>query len=179
MLIEKIPLWLAETNAYLVAPDGPGGECVLVDAPPDPSAILDRLQFHGLRLVALLATHGHIDHVGGVKEVVKAQDHSVPVHIHELDRHMLLDPRGTSGSFGQYLGDLDVSAPELIEGLDDGQVVRGAGMKFTCLHTPGHTWVRYAYALTWMTLRPSCSVGTISLPGPSVVRTWPEDRFRR
>lgn len=139
MLIEKIPLWLAETNAYLVAPDGPGGECVLVDAPPDPSAILDRLQFHGLRLVALLATHGHIDHIGGVKEVVKAQDHSVPVHIHELDRHMLLDPLGTSGSFGQYLGDLDVSAPELIEGLDDGQVVRGAGMKFTCLHTPGHT----------------------------------------
>ncbi len=139
MLIEKIPLWLAETNAYLVAPSGPGGECVLVDAPPDPAAILDRLQFHGLRLVALLSTHGHIDHIGGVKEVVKAQDHPVPVHIHELDRHMLLDPRGTSGSFGQYLGQLDVSAPELIEGLDDGQVVRGAGMKFTCLHTPGHT----------------------------------------
>ena len=139
MLIEKIPLWLAETNAYLVAPSGPGGECVLVDAPPDPAAILDRLQFHGLRLVALLSTHGHIDHIGGVKEVVKAQDHPVPVHIHELDRHMLLDPRGTSGSFGQYLGQLDVSAPELIEGLDDGQVVQGAGMKFTCLHTPGHT----------------------------------------
>lgn len=139
MLIEKIPLWLAETNAYLVAPSGPGGECVLVDAPPDPAAILERLQFHGLRLVALLSTHGHIDHIGGVKEVVKAQDHPVPVHIHELDRHMLLDPRGTSGSFGQYLGQLDVSAPELIEGLDDGQVVRGAGMKFTCLHTPGHT----------------------------------------
>jgi len=139
VLIEKIPLWLAETNAYLVAPSGPGGECVLVDAPPDPAAILERLQFHGLRLVALLSTHGHIDHIGGVKEVVKAQDHPVPVHIHELDRHMLLDPRGTSGSFGQYLGQLDVSAPELIEGLDDGQVVRGAGMKFTCLHTPGHT----------------------------------------
>lgn len=139
MLIEQLPLWVAETNAYLVAPDGPGGECVLIDAPPDPRTILERLQHHGLRLVALLSTHGHIDHIGGVKEVVKAQDHTVPVHIHEWDKHLLLDPRGTSGSFGSYLGDLDTSPPELIEGLDDGQVVRGAGMTFTSLHTPGHT----------------------------------------
>jgi hydroxyacylglutathione hydrolase len=139
VLIEQIPLWLAETNAYLVAPRGPGGECVLIDAPPDPQALLARLAHHGLRLVALVSTHGHVDHIGGVKEVVKAQDHPVPVHIHDADRHLLLDPVGTSGSFGRYLGDLDVSPPELIEGLDDGQVVRGAGMTFTCLHTPGHT----------------------------------------
>jgi hydroxyacylglutathione hydrolase len=139
VLIEALPLWIAETNCYLIAPNGPGGECVLIDAPPDPQAILGRLRHHELKLVALLSTHGHVDHVGGVKEVIKVQPNPVPVHIHEWDRHMLLDPRGTSGSFGRYLGDLDCSAPELVEGLDDGQVVQGAGMKFTCLHTPGHT----------------------------------------
>ncbi len=139
VIIEQLPLWVAETNCYLVAPNGPGGECVLIDAPPDPEAILGRLRHHGLRLVALISTHGHLDHVGGVKEVVKAHDHVIPVHIHDADRHMLLDPRGTSGSFGQYLGDLDTSPPELVEGLDDGQQVRGAGLTLTCLHTPGHT----------------------------------------
>ena len=139
VLIEQIPLWVAETNAYIIAPDGPGGECVLVDAPPDPKALLDRIHHHELKLVALLSTHGHIDHIGGVKEVVKAHAHPIPVHIHHHDRHMLLDPRGTSGSFGRMLGDLDVSPPELIEELDDGQIVKGAGMTFTCLHTPGHT----------------------------------------
>lgn len=134
-----MPLWVAATNAWLVAPSGPGGECVLIDAPPDPTAIVDRLQHHGLRLVALLSTHGHVDHIGGVKEVVKAHDHDVPVHIHDHDRHMLLDPVGTSGVMGRYLYGLDVSPPELVHGLDDGQKVSGAGMTFTALHTPGHT----------------------------------------
>jgi len=141
LLIEGLPLWLAETNAWIVAPSGPGGECVLVDAPPDPTAILGRIAHHGLRLVALLSTHGHLDHVGGVGEVVHQQDHDVPVHIHDADRHMLLDPVGTSGAFGQYLAreNLDLRPPELLYGLDDGQQVSGAGMTFTAVHTPGHT----------------------------------------
>lgn len=141
MLIEQLPLWLAETNAWIVVPDGPGGECVLVDAPPDPTAILERLRHHGLRLVALLSTHGHVDHVGGVGSVVHAHDHDIHVHIHDGDRHMLLDPVGTSGAFGQYLlrENLDLRPPELLAGLDDGQQVSGAGMTFTAIHTPGHT----------------------------------------
>ena len=141
MLIEGMPLWLAATNAWIVAPSGPGGECVLIDAPPDPQAILDRLAHHGLRLVALLSTHGHVDHVGGIGTVVHAHDHDVPVHIHDGDRHMLLDPVGTSGQFGVYLQQegLDLRPPELLHGLDDGQRVSGAGMTFTALHTPGHT----------------------------------------
>jgi hydroxyacylglutathione hydrolase len=140
LMIEGLPLWFTETNAWLVAPSGPGGECVLIDAPPDPATILARLEHHGLRLVALLNTHGHLDHVGGVSTVVHAQDHDVPVHIHDDDRHMLLDPVGTSGLFAQYLGEgLDTSPPELVEGLDHGQRVSGAGMTFTAIHTPGHT----------------------------------------
>jgi hydroxyacylglutathione hydrolase len=141
MLIEGMPLWLAGTNAWIVAPSGPGGECVLIDAPPEPRAILDRLAHHELRLVALLSTHGHVDHVGGIGSVVHAQDHDVPVRIHDGDRHMLLDPVGSSGSFGLWLEreGLDLRPPELLHGLDDGERVSGAGMTFTALHTPGHT----------------------------------------
>jgi hydroxyacylglutathione hydrolase len=139
MLIEPLTLWLAQTNAWIVAPDGPGGEAVLVDAPPEPGPLLERLAALDLRLVALLSTHGHVDHVGGVSTVVRAQDHPVPVHIHRDDEHMLLDPAGTSGMLGRYLEGLDLRPPELIEGLDDGTVVSGAGMTFTSIHTPGHT----------------------------------------
>jgi hydroxyacylglutathione hydrolase len=140
MLVEGLPLWLAETNAWIVAPQGPGGECVLIDAPPQPRAILDRLARHGLRLAALIATHGHVDHIGGVATVVKEAGAS-PVHIHDRDRHMLFDPVGTSGAFGRLLEaeGLDLRPPELVAGLDDGRQVKGAGMTFTALHTPGHT----------------------------------------
>ena len=143
-MIEGMQLWLAGTNAWFVAPGGPGGECVLIDAPPAPGVILGHLVEKELRLVALLSTHGHVDHVGGIPEVVRGVaegDGPVPVHIHDADRHMLLDPVGTSGTLGQLLEyeDLDLRPPELLCGLDDGQRVSGAAMTFTALHTPGHT----------------------------------------
>jgi glyoxylase-like metal-dependent hydrolase (beta-lactamase superfamily II) len=155
-VIEGLRLWLAGTNAWIVAPGGPGGECVLIDAPPEPRVILNRLRENGLRLVALLTTHGHVDHIGGIGEVV-AHAHDgmvtpaggggggggggVPVHLHHADRQMLFDPVGTGGTLAQMLDmeSLRLPPPESVFGLDDGQQVNGAGMTFTALHTPGHT----------------------------------------
>ena len=140
MDIGGLRLWIAGTNAWFVAPSGPGGECVLIDAPPEPAPLLDRLAELELRLVALISTHGHIDHVGVISTVVRASPSpQTPVHIHDDDLHMLLDPVGTGGMLGAYLDGLDVTPPEVIRGLDDGTVVSGAGMAFTALHTPGHT----------------------------------------
>jgi len=179
-MIEGMQLWLAGTNAWFVAPDGAGGECVLVDAPPNPAAILAHLTEHGLRLVALLSTHGHVDDVGGIPEVVRGVDgdRPVPVHIHDADRHMLLDPIGTSGTLGhllEYEG-LDLRPPELILGLDDGQRVSGAGMTFTAIHTPGHTQGSVCFLLEVEGEAPvlfsgdhlfAGSVGRTDLPGGS------------
>ncbi len=178
MLLEGLPLWLADTNAWIISAQGPGGECVLVDAPPDPRAILDRLKQHGLRLVALLATHGHVDHVGGVGEVVGAQHHDVPVHLHPADRHMLLDPVGTGGTLGQVLAaeELDLHPPELLYGLDDGERVSGAGLTFTAIHTPGHTRGSVCFLLEVEGEQPvlfsgdhlfAGSIGRTDLPGGS------------
>jgi glyoxylase-like metal-dependent hydrolase (beta-lactamase superfamily II) len=177
--IDGLRLWIAGTNSWFVAPSGPGGECVLIDAPPDPGAIIDRLLERNLRLVALLATHGHADHVGGVAEVVGAQDRDVPVHLHDADRHLLLDPIANGGTLGQILAaeDLDLEPPELVYGLDDGQRVSGAGMTFTALHTPGHTKGSVCFLLEIEGAAPvlfsgdhlfAGSIGRTDLPGGSI-----------
>jgi len=179
VLIEGLPLWLAQTNCWLVAPDGPGGECVLIDAPPDPSAIIERLEHHQLRLAALFNTHGHIDHIGGVGSLVHGLDHGhdIEVRIHDADRHMLLDPVGTSGHLGAYLEGLDLRPPEVIHGIDDGERIRGCGMTFTAIHTPGHTQGSVCFTMT-VDGQPSIlfsgdhlfagSIGRTDLPGGSM-----------
>ena len=181
-MIEGLRLWLAGTNAWIVAPDGPGGECVLVDAPPEPRVILNRLRENGLRLVALLTTHGHVDHIGGIGEVV-AHAHdgmarpgaAVPVHLHDADRHMLLDPVGTGGTLAQMLDmeSLRIPPPEIVFGLDDGQRVSGAGMTFTALHTPGHTQGSVCFLLEMEGEPPCCSAATTSSPARSAAPTCP------
>jgi hydroxyacylglutathione hydrolase len=138
MLIEGFPLWVAQTNGYIVASE-PGLECVIIDCPPDPEAIRARCEHWGVRPAALLATHGHLDHIGGIGELVRETEPGMPVHIHPLDRHMLDDPIGASGGFAQFLSGLDVRPPEVIVDLADGDVVKGAGLQLSVLHTPGHT----------------------------------------
>jgi len=179
VLIEGLPLWLAQTNCWIVAPDGPGGECVIIDAPPDPQSIVERLRHHELRVAALFNTHGHVDHVGGVGTLVHdlEEGEDIEVRIHDDDRHMLLDPVGTSGMFGAYLEGLDLRPPEVIYGIDDGERIRGCGMTFTAIHTPGHTRGSVCFGLAVDGQPPilfsgdhlfAGSIGRTDLPGGSM-----------
>jgi glyoxylase-like metal-dependent hydrolase (beta-lactamase superfamily II) len=80
--------------------------------------------------------------------------------------------------FGRYLEEmgLDLRPPELVEGLEDGQSVSGAGMTFTCIHTPGHTQGSTCFLLEVAGERPilfsgdhlfAGSIGRTDLPGGS------------
>ncbi|TYB39360.1 MBL fold metallo-hydrolase [Actinomadura chibensis] len=139
MLVAGFPAGSFAANCYVVAPAA-GEECVIVDPGQDAEAGIDAiLREHRLKPVAVLLTHGHIDHVWSVAPVCGAK--GVPAYIHPDDRELLTDPaKGLSLGPGQQLfGGLELSEPDDVEELADGSVLELAGLSFTVDHAPGHT----------------------------------------
>jgi len=121
------------SNTYLVV-NQESGEAVLVDAGVSASQVLDYLKDHDLRLVAVLLTHGHPDHLMGLKEIVDST--GAPAYMHPADAAMV---RSIPPLFLRMLGLDDLELPEEFLPLEDGQELDLAGMKFKVLHTPGHS----------------------------------------
>ena len=126
-------------NCYLVAP-APGEECVIIDPGQDAQPGIDELiDRYRLKPIAVLLTHGHIDHMWSVAPVCGAK--GVPAYIHPDDREMLADPaRGLDLlARQQFLGGMTFSEPDDVRGLADGDVITLAGIDLWVSHTPGHT----------------------------------------
>jgi hydroxyacylglutathione hydrolase len=138
MLIAGFPAGAFQTNCYVVAPAA-GEECVIVDPGQDATqGVEELLREHRLKPVAVLLTHGHLDHVWSVAPVCGARD--IPAWIHPDDRHLLSDPAaGWSGTSASLFGDLQLSEPDDVRELSDGAVLTLAGLELVVDHTPGHT----------------------------------------
>ncbi|KUN37028.1 hydrolase [Streptomyces longwoodensis] len=139
MLIAGFPAGAWGTNCYLVAP-APGEECVIIDPGHEAApGVEEALQKHRLKPVAVVLTHGHLDHVASVVPVCGA--HDVPAWIHPEDRYMMSDPEKALGrSIGlPLLGDLTVGEPDDVRELTDGARLELAGLELAVAHAPGHT----------------------------------------
>ncbi|MFC5818949.1 MBL fold metallo-hydrolase [Nonomuraea harbinensis] len=138
MLIAGFPAGAFQTNCYVIAP-AEGEECVIIDPGQDAVEGVDELlREHRLKPVAVLLTHGHLDHVWSVAPVCGAR--GVPAWIHPDDRHLLSDPAaGWSSTSSSLFGDLTLSEPDDVRELSDGATLQLAGMELVVDHTPGHT----------------------------------------
>lgn len=130
------------TNCYILALAA-GEEAVIVDPGidmvPKIDAILDK---HRLKPVAVLLTHGHVDHTFSVAPVCGAR--GIPAYIHPDDEELLADPVKGLSMEGQILfggrgGHETWREPDDVRPLLDGTVVELAGLSFTVVHAPGHT----------------------------------------
>jgi hydroxyacylglutathione hydrolase len=140
VLIAGFPAGPWGTNCY-VAATGPGSECVVVDPGKDAAEGVDQVvREHGLKPVAVLVTHGHVDHMWCVAPVAGTYD--ATAWIHPRDRHLLSDPMaGMSRETSQLLlgGNYRWAEPDDVQELADLQELELAGLRFVIDHTPGHS----------------------------------------
>ena len=102
MLIQPIPVSPWQANCYLAVSDENSGECIVVDPGiTGAEAIEAALTETGWRPVAILGTHGHIDHVGDAHLVAAKWD--VPCYLAAADQHLLTRPGAGLGPHGTAL----------------------------------------------------------------------------
>jgi hydroxyacylglutathione hydrolase len=135
VLVTGFPAGGFAANCYVVAP-GPGTECVIIDPGEDAQpGIEEILASRRLKPIAVLLTHGHIDHVWSVAPVCGAKD--VPAYIHPADRELLTRPDLAIGQ--PMFAGLRLTEPDDVRELTDGEAITVGGLSFTVTHSPGHT----------------------------------------
>lgn len=139
MLVAGFPSAAFGTNVYVVAP-APGEQCVVVDPGIEVAAGVEALlREHRLEPVAVLLTHGHLDHTFSVVPVGSRR--GIPAYIHPDDRQLLADPMLGMGpeTRSMFGGRLEWVEPDDVRVLQDAGVLELAGLQVSIDHAPGHT----------------------------------------
>ena len=146
MLIDRVIAPYFETNCWILAL-GTGQECIIVDpgmAKPNlVKEIEEKISDLNLKPVAVLITHGHLDHTFSVLPLTK----QVPMRtfITGADRVLLTDPMGAldrggvSEQFLKAFGMEKFKEPDEVVELEDFLTFEVAGMQLTSIFAPGHT----------------------------------------
>ncbi len=132
MLIERLVINELYTNTYVVGE--PGGAVMILDpGDEEMTEVIEFVREHDLRVVSIVNSHAHYDHVLGNERMRDL--YGVPLYLHERDVETLLQlPHITKSLFGSSVPS---RAPDRY--LRDGDVLEVGSYRFRVLETPGHT----------------------------------------
>jgi glyoxylase-like metal-dependent hydrolase (beta-lactamase superfamily II) len=120
------------TNTYLVW-DEVSGEAILIDPAGPADRVRELLSGCPGQVKYILTTHGHADHVAGLKAAKELTGASILTHFQ--DAGMLQD---TNDSISHYVGIAEpLPKPDVL--LGGGEELYLGALRFEVLHTPGHT----------------------------------------
>jgi hydroxyacylglutathione hydrolase len=161
LLVDRFELGPIGTNCYVVRAGPAAAEAVVVDPGGDADRLLRELADRRTRCTAILITHGHWDHLGGVADL--AEETGAPVHMAEEERILLED----INSFVPPGVRLRPYTPDVV--LKGDETLDLAGITFTTSRVPGHSPAHLAYhadgCLFSGDLVFAGSVGRTDLPG--------------
>ena len=163
MEFESIAVGAFQANAWLVW-DPHSLKGVLVDPGDEPARLLSWIAAKGVRVEALLATHGHLDHVSAAEDLSRELG-GLPLLLHPGDRFLLEVLPETRKQFGLP----PAEPPSLVEDLGQGERIPLGGEFLEILHVPGHSPGSVAFlgggAVLTGDLLFKGSVGRTDLPG--------------
>ena len=134
MIFKGYVVGAPEANCYVVG-DEDSREVLVIDPGDDARQLLEQFRQHELRVTAVLATHHHSDHTGGVQELLDALPEA-QFYMHRLDYAEIVNQ---SSGAGAGLGRESTPPREPDRFLEHGDEIAIGGESFTALHCPGHT----------------------------------------
>jgi hydroxyacylglutathione hydrolase len=160
-VVDRYELGAIGTNCYVVRAARDAQEAIVVDPGGDAPQLRLELARAGARCAAILITHGHWDHLGGVADL--AEGTGAPVYMAEDERVLLEDIR----TFAPPNVPLRSYTPDVL--LQGDETLELAGLTFETLRVPGHSPAHLAYhsdgALFSGDVLFAGSVGRTDLPG--------------
>jgi hydroxyacylglutathione hydrolase len=160
-VVDRFALGPLQTNCYVVRAERGAQQAAVIDPGGEAAELRLQLARLGTSCAAILITHGHFDHLGGVADL--AEGTGAPVYMPEgerdrLERYPEFAPAGMAGR--PYTPD------HLLEG---GETIKVAGLTFECVAIPGHSPAHVGFHtdghLFSGDLLFAGSVGRVDLPG--------------
>jgi len=132
LIHEVLPVGMLQCNCSILG-DPETREAIVVDPGDETDAILEILRRHKLKVMAIVSTHTHIDHVGGLAKLHEVTRAPVFIHESDLELYKHLDLQA------QWLGVETPATTKIEKFLREGDALKWGGFSAEVLHTPGHT----------------------------------------
>lgn len=132
--ILKLKLGPLNTNCYLVI-DGVSGQCLVVDPADEAEAIGAEIMRQNLQLVAMVATHGHYDHIMAAYQLELS--FNLPLMVHNNDKFLVDEVNKRANYWRDFI--TSAQPPRNLKFISEGDEVKLGDYRFQILHTPGHT----------------------------------------
>jgi glyoxylase-like metal-dependent hydrolase (beta-lactamase superfamily II) len=129
---EILPVGLLQCNCSIIG-DPETREALVVDPGDEADRILGLLAKHALTVKAIVSTHAHIDHVGGLRKMQQASGAPVLMHGEDMELYRHLDAQAA------WIGIRAPDPAHVDKLLREGDTLRWGRFAANVLHTPGHT----------------------------------------